>query len=82
MNNTILERKLEYKQLGLFIDQHLNWESHINYVISKTQKLIHMFKLIRKQIDFLTSEKIYKGLIRSIIDYCCIFYSNATQKNI
>ncbi len=82
MNDIELERKNTYKQLGLFIDQNLNWESHINYIIHKTQKIIHIFKLVRKRIDFITSEKIYKSLIASIIDYCCMFYINATQKNI
>ncbi len=28
MNNIELERKNTYKQLGLFIDQYLNWETH------------------------------------------------------
>ncbi len=77
-----LERKHTYKQLGLFIDQNLNWETHINYTINKTQKVLHMLKLIRKQIDFRMSEKIYKSLIASIIDYCSMFYINATQKNL
>ncbi len=82
MEDIELERVLSYKQLGLYLDQSLNWETHINYTIQKTHKLIHMFKLIRYKIDFKTSEKIYKGLIASIIDYCSMFYINATQKNL
>ncbi len=82
MDNIILERVSTYKQLGLFIDENLNWESHINYTINKTQKIIHMFKLIRKQINFKTGKKLYKGLISSMLDYCSMFYINATQKNI
>ena len=82
MQNLELERVRNYKQLGLYLDENLNWESHINYTIQKTKKLIHMFKLIRYKIDFKTSEKLYKGLIASIIDYCSMFYINATQKNI
>ncbi len=82
MENIELERVNNYKQLGPFIDQNLNWENHINYTIHKTQKIIHMFKLIRHKIDFTTSEKLYKGLIASIIDYCSMFYINIGQKNI
>ncbi len=41
-----------------------------------------MFKLIRYKIDFKTSEKLYKGLIAPILDYCSKFYINTTQKNI
>ncbi len=81
-NNNLLQRVNTYKQLGLYIDENLNWENHINYVLTKTNKLLHMFKLIRSRIDFKTSEKIYKGLIGSIIDYCSMFYMNTTQKNI
>ncbi len=82
MENIILERVQNYKQLGLYIDENLNWETHINYTIQKTQKKIHMLKLIRRKIDFTTSEKIYESLISSILDYCSMFYINATQKNI
>ncbi len=82
MDNSILERVSNYKQLGLYIDQNLNWESHINYIIHKTRKLIHMLKLIRNKIDFATSEKLYKGLISAILDYCSMFYINSTQKNL
>ncbi len=82
MGNKQLERVTIYKQLGLFLDQNLNWETHINYTIQKTQKVVHMLKLIRQKIDFRTSEKLYKGLIASIIDFCSMFYINATQKNI
>ena len=82
MGDLELERVQTYKQLGLYLDQNLNWETHINYILQKIQKLINMFKLIRKRIDFKTSEKLYKGLIATIIDYCSMFYINATQKNI
>ncbi len=41
-----------------------------------------MFKLIRYKIDFYTSEKLYKGLIASILDYCSMFYINSSQKKL
>ncbi len=71
MDNILLERVPSYKQLGLCIDENLNWENHINYTITKINKILHMFKLLRKRIE-----------IASIIDYCCMFYCNPTQKNI
>ncbi len=56
----LLERVTNYKQLGLYIDENLNWEQYINYIITKLSKNIHMFKLIRNRIDFHTSEKFIK----------------------
>ncbi len=44
MGNFLLQKVNNCKQLGLFMDQNLNWESYINYIIQKTQKIIHMFK--------------------------------------
>ncbi len=44
MDDIILERVQNYKQLGLYIDENLNWENHINYTIQKTPKIIHMLK--------------------------------------
>ncbi len=82
MENNLLERVNNYKQLGLYIDQNLNWETHVNYIIQKAQKLIHMKKPKRYKIDFYTSEKLYKGLIASILDNCSMFYINSSQKNL
>ncbi len=59
IGNKELDRVNTYKQLGLYLDENLNWETHINYTIQKTQKIIHMLKLIRYKIDFRTSEKLY-----------------------
>ncbi len=42
MGNRELERVTTYKQLGLFLDQTLNWETHINYTIHKTQNNTHV----------------------------------------
>ncbi len=62
MGQRELERVITYKQLGLFLDQNLNWKTHINYTLQKTQRMIHMLKLIGHKIDFITSEKLYKRI--------------------
>ncbi len=41
-----------------------------------------MLKHIRKIINFQISEKIFKTIIKSIIDYGCMFYSNTSISNI
>ncbi len=61
------------KQPGLLTDE--NWEHHINYTISKTRKIIHMFELFGKRLHFCSSEKFYEGKTASIIDYGCMFYN-------
>ncbi len=48
----------------------------------KVTKIITMSKRIRKFITFKIAEKILNTIIKSIIDYGCMFYINTSYKNI
>ncbi len=77
-----LKRVRTQKQLGIYIDELLTWTDHINYIQNKTYKVLRMLKHIRKLITFDIAEKIYKTIIKSIIDYGCMFYSNTNISNL
>ncbi len=77
-----LKRVRTQKQLGIYIDELLTWTDHINYIQSKVFKILRMLKHIRKIITYEISEKIYKSIIKRIIDYGSMFYCNTTVANI
>lgn len=83
LNQSINETN-EVKYLGIFIDQHLKWNSHIEYLTNKIRKLIHKFYLLREFLNKKLIILIYKALIESLIRYGIIvwggLYENALNQ--
>ena len=62
------------KYLGLQIDEHLTWQSHIESVAKKVVCSLSMLKKVRKCINPDNLMKIYKSVIEPYFDYCSIVW--------
>jgi len=51
------------KYLGVFIDEHLNWKVHIDYVYKKTLRFAGVFYRIRDVISFGCLKKLYFAFV-------------------
>lgn len=83
---TKLEQEKQVKFLGLIFDQKLTWKDHIDYVVKKCKKRINLLKVISGSKWGASKEvlsSVYKGLIRSVIDYGSEVYDTSvkTHKN-
>ena len=55
LNNSIVNQVNEYNYLGLWIDEHLNFKSHINKTYTKLQgSLYRVYNLIKTGIDLVS----------------------------
>jgi ribonuclease HI len=67
--------------LGVIFDSRLTWAEHINYVAEKCRKRLNLLRAIAGT-KWGASRKlllmVYRGLIRSVIDYGCIAYDSAS----
>ena len=43
MNNTAIEKVTSYPQLGMHIDENLNWEAHIHQMIQRPNKKMGLY---------------------------------------
>ena len=59
------------KYLGLYLDQHLNWKSHIHALSSKLSRAIGMLSKIRHYVSFNTLISIYYAIFSSHMTYGC-----------
>ena len=70
LNDTIVERVVEYKLLGVIIRADLNWSSHVNYMISKASKRIYVLTMLARirisAADLLT---VYCSILRPLLEY-------------
>ena len=67
-----------HKVLGVTIQSNLKWDLHINEVVAKASKRLHILRVLKRggvpPADLL---KVYFALIRSVLEYCCPVWHNA-----
>ena len=82
MNDNILESKLELKDLGVIVDNHLTFRNHIAEKVNKANQIMG---LIRQAFVFLDKHNfnlLYKSLVRPHIEYGNIVWSPFHKANI
>ena len=70
MNNTPVPRTSKYTCLGMYIDEKLTWDAHIDSIYSKVSVGIGAMKRIKPFVPPATLQRIYKALIHPYFDYC------------
>lgn len=82
INGVLINRVLEYKYLGIWFDQHLNWNKHINHVV---KKIAHSTYLIRKCKEFFPRNilfKLYYSFFYPHINYGISVWGNTSNNNL
>ena len=73
------ERELIYpnevvKDLGITVCTDLSWTSHINIISERARKASSWVLSVFKTRDHYTMLTLYKSLIRSHLEYCCLLW--------
>ena len=59
------------KSLGVHIDKHLSWSTHIEKITKKIASAIGVLKRVRPFVSTRTAVQVYQALIQPHFDYCC-----------
>lgn len=62
------------KFLGIIIDEFLKWNTHINYLSKKLNKVIYAFRIIHKYINENVKKVLYYANFESLLRYGIIFW--------
>ena len=57
------------KFLGIFLDENLNWNEHINHLKSKLRSQIYLLSQVKKSYPLKLRLLLYNSLVRSVINY-------------
>lgn len=82
INDEPLCRVSEYKYLGVYVTDSLNWNRHIDYICDKSQKKLWM---LRRRLGDATPEVkliAYKTTVLPLLEYACPIWKPYTQNNI
>ena len=70
------------KVLGLHIDEHLSWTTHIDHLCSAISSKISLLRQLSEYVDVDVQKRFYQGYILPLIDYGSITWGSASKPNI
>ena len=71
-----LEQVSKIKYLGIYIDNHLSWHDHIDYVCVKVSKSINIMTKIKSYLGNQCSTSIYYSLVYPYLKYSWLLWGN------
>ena len=82
LNNNVLDRVCSYKYLGFILDDHLNFNKHIDEICKLVSHKLYLLSRIRRYLTIDACINIFKTMILSVIEYGDIVYSGTYVKNL
>ena len=76
INGIIIKNSFNTKFLGMWLDQHLNWLSHIERLITKLKRNINLLKHSRNMMTTDCKRLVYFAHIQSHIKYGLVLWGN------
>lgn len=66
------------KLLGFHVDQHLNWQIHINNISNLLSSRIFLLRRLQNEVSLSVLKNCYYGLIHSIISYGIVLWGHTS----
>ena len=79
-NNIPVQRSTVQKPLGVYLDERLNFNTHITEKIGKASKRIGVIKKLFKSIPRNALLTIYKSIVKPHLDYGDIVYDQPNNE--
>ena len=78
MNQRVTEVET-HKHLGITFETRLTWHTHINLILEKAWKRIHIMRKLKYTLDRDSLQTIYFSFIRPVLEYADVVWGNCTQ---
>ena len=82
LDNKIIEKVDSVKYLGVYLDDKLNWNCHVNHLMEYLVRFTSSFKLIRHYLADSCKTKLYYAYVHSKIIYGLEVFGHTTKLNI
>ena len=69
LNGVILERVSEFLYLGIYLDENLSWDPHVNYIATKMSKNMGILRRLKHTLPKNILKTIYHSLITPHLNY-------------
>lgn len=75
INNYVIDRVEEIRDLGVIMDKKLSFVPHIQYVTTKAKAILQFVKRQAPKFHIDTIKLLYSALVRSIIEFASVIWS-------
>ena len=82
LRGTEIEEAVNEKLVSVKVDKHLNWNSHIDHMITKLNSRVNLLERARKYLNLLLRNLLYNALIKAIFEHCCSVWGNTKIDNL
>jgi hypothetical protein len=80
MDDKTIEQEQSTKLLGIYIDECMIWDDHINHIIAKVSNGLRMLYKTRNMTDDIdTLKSVYNSLVLPYFDYCSIAWGDCSK---
>lgn len=80
--DVIIESSDKVRYLGVYLDHHLKWNVHINYITKKVRSLFHKFRRFRNIFKLEQLKMLYRALIEPHLTYGNVAWGGTTNNHI
>ena len=70
------------KNLGVYMDQYMLFDQHVNFIIKKVNGILMFLNRIQDKFDKATRTIVVQSLALSIINYCCRVWGMTTREQL
>ena len=77
LNGNRVEEAEDEKLLGVRMDNHVSWHSHIEYLIGKRNSRLYLLKRAKGYLNLRCRKLLFNALVKPIFEYCCSIWGNA-----
>merc|ERR1712033_114749 len=82
MGDTVLEATEEEKDLGVLIDNKLDFGKHIRTIVGKANRVLGMIRVSFSCLNIPMMYNLYTSLVRPLLEYCVQVWSPYKNKYI
>ena len=82
IENNVLEQVDNTKFLGVYIDQHLTWKTHVNFIAAKISKSIELLNKAKYYLPSKSLLTLYYALIYPYLTYCNLIWASTYVTNL
>ena len=79
LNKENINYKSEVKFLGVWLNETLKWDHHVQYLTKKLGKVCFAIRIIKNVADLNTVKTLYFSSYQSLLTYGIIFWGNSTK---
>ena len=82
IENNVLEQADHTKFLGVYIDQHLTWKTHVNFIAAKISKSVGLLYKAKYYLPSKSLLTLYYALVYPYLTYCNLIWTSTYVTNL